>query len=139
LIDLKCLKPATALLMGCLALSAELPAFAQDADKVLAEVVEKQKKQLPLILDAESTVDNIVYADKKLEYTITLPGYKGQPGEQGYYESFLNQQIMRTLCKQTAYLMVLALGNQISYRYIDNDGAPITQITLSEKSCPAQG
>lgn len=112
-----------------------LPAFAQDADSTLAKVVEQQRKHLPLVLDAESTVDNISYKDKKLEYTVTIPGYQGRPGEQGYYQSFLSQQIMGTLCKQTAYLYVLALGNQITYRYIDSKGGPITEITLSEKSC----
>lgn len=121
-------------------MSAALVAFsaiasAQDAEQTLAAVVQQQKKALPLIMDAESTVDDITYADRKLEYTITLPGYQGRPGEQGYYQAFVHQQIMGTLCKQTAYLLVLALGNQISYRYIDSKGGPIAVVTLNDQSC----
>lgn len=126
---------ATTALFFC----AVVPAVAQDSDATLAGVVEQQRKHLPLVLDAESTVDNVSYANKTLEYTITIPAYQGRPGEQGYYQSFLSQQIMGTLCKQTAYLFVLALGNKIVYRYIDSKGGPIGEIALSEGSCGTQG
>jgi hypothetical protein len=137
--SLKLSKLEASVVAIAISFSTVLPTFAQNTDAILSSVVEQQRRQLPLVMDAESTVDNVAFANKKLEYTITIPGYQGRPGEQGYYQSFLTQQIMGTLCKQTAYLFVLALGNQISYRYIDSKGGPITEVTLSEKSCQPNG
>jgi hypothetical protein len=34
-----------------------------------------------------------------------------------YYESYLTQQIQKALCSQTAYLLLLELGNTITYSY----------------------
>ncbi|AZF13696.1 hypothetical protein C4J92_0179 [Pseudomonas sp. R3-18-08] len=87
------------------------------------------------MLDPATRVDAIAYADHNVRYTITLSGYKGQPGEQAYYQSFLTQQIEKSLCSQTAYLLMLALGNKITYQYMSDAAVPIAEITLAPDHC----
>lgn len=108
---------------------------AQDSEQVLNAVIAQQQQQLPIMLDPATRVDAIAYPDHNVRYTITLSGYKGQPGEQAYYQSFLTQQIEKSLCAQTAYLLMLALGNKITYQYVSEASAPIAEITLAPSYC----
>ncbi|WP_256736829.1 hypothetical protein [Pseudomonas sp. IPO3778] len=108
---------------------------AQDSEEALKSVIAKQQQQLPIMLDPATRVDAITYANHTVRYTITLSGYQGQPGEQAYYHSFLTQQIDKSLCGQTAYLLMLALGNHITYQYVSSTAAPITEITLAPDHC----
>ncbi|MTD22124.1 hypothetical protein GIR22_23640 [Pseudomonas sp. CCM 7891] len=108
---------------------------AQGSEQALKSVIAKQQQQLPIMLDPGTRVDAISYADHSIRYTITLSGYQGQPGEQAYYHNFLTQQINKSLCSQTAYLFMLALGNHLTYRYVSSDAAPITEITLAPDHC----
>ncbi|MHC8319070.1 hypothetical protein [Pseudomonas sp. LB3P31] len=111
------------------------PLYAQDAEKILTDVVKQQQQQLPIMLDPATRIDNITYADRTVRYKLTLAGYEGRPGEQAYYQSYLAQQINKTLCGQTAYLMMLALGNRIIYEYASSNAQPIAEITLESDSC----
>jgi len=111
------------------------PLHAQDADTVLAEVVQQQQKSLPIMLDTATRIDDITFADRTILYKMTLAGYEGRPGEQIYYQNYLTQQINNSLCSQTAYLLVLALGNKITYQYASSNAHPITEITLKPGDC----
>lgn len=111
------------------------PLYAQDAEKILTEVVKQQQQQLPIMLDPATRIDNITYADRTVHYKITLAGYEGRPGEQAYYQSYLTQQINKTLCGQTAYLLMLALGNTITYQYSSSDSNNIAEVTLAPNEC----
>ena len=111
------------------------PLYAEDAEKVLAEVVNQQQHQLPIMLDLATRIDNITYADRTVHYKLTLSGYEGRPGEQAYYQSYLAQQINKSLCSQTAYLLVLALGNKITYQYNSADLKNIAEVTLAPGDC----
>jgi hypothetical protein len=111
------------------------PLYAEDAEKILAEVVNQQQQQLPIMLDLATRIDNITYADRTIHYKLTLSGYEGRPGEQAYYQSYLAQQINKSLCSQTAYLLVLALGNRITYQYSSADLKNIAEVTLEPNNC----
>jgi hypothetical protein len=124
---------------GLLAFTAAMifttPLYAEDAEKILAEVVNQQQQQLPIMLDLATRIDNITYADRTIHYKLTLSGYEGRPGEQAYYQSYLAQQINKSLCSQTAYLLVLALGNRITYQYSSADLKNIAEVTLEPNNC----
>lgn len=124
---------------GLLAFTAAMmfttPLYAEDAEKILAEVVNQQQQQLPIMLDLATRIDNITYADRTIHYKLTLSGYEGRPGEQAYYQSHLAQQINKSLCSQTAYLLVLALGNRITYQYSSADLKNIAEVTLEPNNC----
>lgn len=128
--------PLRTLLISCyLAAFFTSPLYAQDSEQVLTSVIATQKQQLPIMLDPATRINDISYADHNILYDITLAGYQGQPGEKVYYESYLRQQIDKTLCSQTAYLFLLGLGNKITYRYVSADATPITEITLAPGHC----
>ena len=112
------------------------PTYAQDSDQALEVVIAEQQKQLPIMLDPITRIDNISYANHNVLYKITLYGYENRPGERVYYESYLNQQIPKALCSQTAYLLLLELGNTITYSYSSTQAEPITEITFGPETCP---
>jgi hypothetical protein len=104
-----------------LALAATLfcitPTYAQDSERTLRSVIAEQQKQRPIMLDPMTRIDNISYANHNVMYKISLYNYENRPGERVYYESYLTQQIQKALCSQTAYLLLLELGNTITYSY----------------------
>lgn len=87
------------------------------------------------MLDPMTRIDNISYADHTVLYKITLSVYANRPGERVYYESYLTQQIQKALCSQTAYLLMLELGNKITYSYSSSQAEPITEITFGPGTC----
>lgn len=109
--------------------------YAQDSEKALESVIAEQQKQLPIMLDPITRIDNISYANHNVLYKITLYGFENRPGERVYYESYLTQQIQKALCSQTAYLLLLELGNKITYRYSSSQTWPITEITFGPGTC----
>lgn len=111
------------------------PTYAQDSDQALEAVIAEQQKQLPIMLDPITRIDNISYANRNVLYKITLYGYENRPGERVYYESYLNQQIPKALCSQTAYLLLLGLGNKITYSYSSSKAEPITEVTFGPDTC----
>lgn len=112
------------------------PTYARDSEQALKSVIAEQKKQLPIMLDPITRIDNISYANHNVLYKITLYGYENRPGERVYYESYLNQQIPKALCSQTAYLLLLGLGNKITYSYSSSQAEPITEVTFGPETCP---
>ncbi|WP_268796906.1 hypothetical protein [Pseudomonas huanghezhanensis] len=121
---------ALAATMACIS-----PTYAQDSEKALESVIAEQQKQLPIMLDPITRIDNISYANHNVLYKITLYGFDNRPGERVYYESYLTQQIQKALCSQTAYLLLLELGNKITYRYSSSQAEPITEITFGPETC----
>ena len=123
-----------------LALAATLfcitPTCAQDSERTLRSVIAEQQKQLPIMLDPMTRIDNISYANHNVMYKISLYNYENRPGERVYYESYLTQQIQKALCSQTAYLLMLELGNRITYSYSSTQAEPITEITFGPETCP---
>ena len=111
------------------------PTFARDSEQVLKSVIAEQKKQLPIMLDPMTRIDNISYANHNVVYKISLYNYENRPGERVYYESYLTQQIQKALCSQTAYLLLLELGNTITYSYSSTQAEPITEITFGPETC----
>ncbi|WP_058974788.1 hypothetical protein [Pseudomonas syringae] len=132
---MKNLNVVRAVLGGAAALCFITPLWAKDGNEALSAVIDQQKKQLPVMLDPMTRIDNITYADHTVVYNLTLSGYNGKPGEKTYYTRALTQQIQGSLCMQTAYLLVLELGNKITYSYSSSTGEFITSITLSRKDC----
>lgn len=132
---MKKLNVAKTILGGAAALCFMTPLWAKDGNEALAAVIDQQKTQLPIMLDLMTRIDTIAYADQTVLYNLTINGYNGRPGEKVYYDSYLTQQIQGSLCKQTAYLLVLELGNKITYSYSSSTGEFITSITLSRKDC----
>ncbi|OUM05688.1 hypothetical protein BW686_20245 [Pseudomonas syringae] len=124
-----------AALVGAAAMCFITPLWAKDGNEALSAVIDQQRKQLPITLDIMTRIDDITYADHTVTYNLTLSGYSGKPGEKAYYNSYLTQQIHGSLCKQTAYLLVLELGNKITYSYTSSTGGFITSITLSREDC----
>lgn len=112
------------------------PTYAQDSEQVLQSVIADQQKQLPVMLDPITRIDNISYANHNVLYKITLYGFENRPGERVYYESYLAQQIPKALCSQTAYLLLLGLGNKITYSYSSSQAEPITEVTFGPETCP---
>ena len=112
------------------------PLYAQDSEQALKSVIAEQQKQLPIMLDPISRIDNISYANHNVLYNITLYGFENRPGERVYYESYLAQQIPKALCSQTAYLLLLGLGNKITYSYSSSQAEPITEVTFGPDTCP---
>ena len=132
---MKKLNVAKTILGSAAALCFMTPLWAKDGNEALAAVIDQQKKQLPIMLDLMTRIDTIAYADHTVLYNLTINGYNGRPGEKVYYDSYLTQQIQGSLCKQTAYLLVLELGNKITYSYSSSTGEFITSITLSREDC----
>ncbi|MDH0747877.1 hypothetical protein N5D61_16195 [Pseudomonas sp. GD03842] len=112
------------------------PTYAQDSEQALRSVVVEQQKQLPIMLDPVTRIDDISYANHNVLYKITLYGYENRPGERVYYENYLSQQIPKALCSQTAYLLLLGLGNKITYSYSSSQAEPITEVTFGPETCP---
>lgn len=112
------------------------PLYAQDSEQALKSVIAEQQKQLPIMLDPITRIDNISYANHNVMYKISLYNYENRPGERVYYESYLTQQIQKALCSQTAYLLMLELGNTITYSYSSTQAKPITAITFGPETCP---
>ncbi|WP_346830270.1 hypothetical protein ABDX87_24895 [Pseudomonas abietaniphila] len=110
--------------------------YAQDSEQALKSVIAEQQKQVPIMLDPITRIDNISYANHNVLYNITLYGFENRPGERGYFESYLTQQIQKALCSQTAYLLLLELGNTITYSYSSTQAEPITEITFGPETCP---
>jgi hypothetical protein len=129
----------TRLIRCLIALAATLicvkPTYAQDSEQALQTVIAEQQKQLPIMLDPITRIDNISYTNHNVLYKITLYGYANRPGERVYYESYLNQQIPKALCSQTAYLLLLGLGNKITYSYSSSQAEPITEVTFEPDTC----
>ena len=126
------------LIASAIAFCCITPTYAQDSEQALEAVIaeqQKQQKQLPIMLDPMTRIDNISYADHTVLYKITLSAYANRPGERVYYESYLTQQIQKALCSQTAYLLMLALGNKITYSYSSSQAEPITEITFGPGTC----
>jgi len=121
-----------------LALAATLfcitPTYARDSERTLRSVIAEQQKQPPIMLDPITRIDN--NANHNVMYKISLYNYKNRPGERVYYESYLTQQIQKALCSQTAYLLMLELGNRITYSYSSTQAKPITEITFGPETCP---
>ncbi len=123
------------LIASAIAFCCITPTYAQDSEQALEAVIAEQQKQLPIMLDPMTRIDNISYADHTVLYKITLSVYANRPGERVYYESYLTQQIQKALCSQTAYLLMLALGNKITYSYSSSQAEPITEITFGPGTC----
>jgi hypothetical protein len=111
------------------------PTYAKDSEQALRSVIAEQQKQLPIMLDPMTRIDNISYANHNVIYKISLYNYENRPGERVYYESYLTQQIQKALCSQTAYLLLLELGNTITYSYSSTQAEPITEITFGPETC----
>ena len=109
--------------------------YAKDSEQALRSVIAEQQKQLPIMLDPMTRIDNISYANHNVMYTISLYNYENRPGVRVYYESYLTQQIQKALCSQTAYLLLLELGNTITYSYSSTQAEPITEITFGPETC----
>jgi hypothetical protein len=81
----------TRLIRCLIALAATLicvkPTYAQDSEQALQTVIAEQQKQLPIMLDAVTRIDNISYTNHNVLYKITLYGFENRPGERVYYES----------------------------------------------------
>jgi hypothetical protein len=88
------------------------------------------------MLDPMTRIDNISYANHNVIYKISLYNYENRPGERVYYESYLTQQIQKALYSQTAYLLLLELGNTITYSYSSTQAEPITEITFGPRDLP---
>jgi hypothetical protein len=116
--------------------SCTTPIYAKDSERALKSVIAEQQKQLPIMLDPMTRIDNISYANHNVMYKISLYNYENRPGERVYYESYLTQQIQKALCSQTAYLLLLELGNTITYSYSSTQAEPITEITFGPETCP---
>lgn len=123
------------LIASAIAFCCITPTYAQESEQALEAVIAEQQKQLPIMLDPMTRIDNISYADHTVLYKITLSIYANRPGERVYYESYLNQQIQKALCSQTAYLLMLELGNKITYSYSSSQAEPITEITFGPGTC----
>ncbi|MEX6678592.1 hypothetical protein QWI18_21975 [Pseudomonas sp. W2Oct36] len=121
---------ASAIMLLCIT-----PTYAQDSEQALKAVIAEQQKQLPIMLDPITRIDNISYTNHNVLYKITLYGYDNRPGERVYYESYLAQQIPKALCSQTAYLLLLGLGNKITYSYSSSQAEPITEVTFGPETC----
>lgn len=111
------------------------PTYALDSEQALEAVIAEQQKHLPIMLDPITRIDNISYINHTVLYKITLYGYDNRPGERVYYESYLAQQIPKALCSQTAYLLLLGLGNKITYSYSSSQAEPITEVTFGPETC----
>ncbi|WP_296185874.1 hypothetical protein [Pseudomonas sp. UBA1879] len=130
------LRPGLWALALAAAIFCTTPLYAQDSEQVLKSVIAEQQKQLPILLDPITRIDNISYVNHNVVYNITLYGFENRPGERVYYESYLTQQIKEALCSQTAYLLLLELGNTITYSYSSTQAEPITEITFGPETCP---
>ncbi|RJX82698.1 hypothetical protein [Pseudomonas sp. LS-2] len=123
------------LLTSAATLFCTTPTYAKDSEQALRSVIAEQQKQLPIMLDPMTRIDNISYANHNVMYTISLYNYENRPGVRVYYESYLTQQIQKALCSQTAYLLLLELGNTITYSYSSTQAEPITEITFGPETC----
>jgi len=97
-----------------LALAATLfcitPNYAQDSERTLRSVIAEQQKQLPIMLDPMTRIDNISYANHNVIYKISLYNYENRPGERVYYESYLTQQPRKRCAARRPIDSCLSLG-----------------------------
>ncbi|MGC9424222.1 hypothetical protein, partial [Vibrio sp.] len=93
---------------------------------------------LPIMLDEQTRLESIVYANKVIAQKITLLKYNSEMLESvdpTYMEKYLYNEINNTVCKSEDMQMIIDNGFTYQYLYHGNDGILITNIFFNSYLC----
>ncbi len=107
----------------------------QDFNQILIETVSELNSNLPMMVDSETRLDNVVGFNKILKYNNTLINYTASEISPSDVFNALDKKITNSVCTSKAMKIFLDNDITISYSYGGKNGKYIMDIEVSKSKC----
>lgn len=100
-----------------------------------ASQIEKQNKDLPVMIDSETEFTKMVFENDTLYYHYRLVNTPTTKVNKEKFHDFMHKQIIEHACNKSEPNETLSLGYNLSFNYVDKAGEPLTTILITPSDC----
>jgi len=106
-----------------------------EIEKLLLEVQETVKSQLPMMLDERTRLDSMVAVKNQLLCKYTMVNYKLTEIDMKEFETEAKKLVKHNTCSNKISKKLVQDGAKYVFIYYDKDGYKITRIIIDSESC----
>lgn len=104
-------------------------------DALLAKAASIANKDLPIMVDSETRLDNTIGGNYRVVYNYTLVNYQSEEIDPNELKSIYQETIKNKSCTTPMLIPYFKHGVSIYYQYYGNKGKFITAIKVSPDDC----
>ncbi len=110
-----------------------------EQDRYLAQTLRnmalEMKSQMPMMLDAETRMDNVIALRKTINFYMTVVNHKASDVDPNSIEEVALENLNQIACRNKATRDLIDAGVTYVYIYTGNDGLLITSVAYNEYEC----
>lgn len=104
-------------------------------EEKLVQLVNEMNKNLPKMLDSETTLDTVYTYSGNLQYRYSLVNYSASDIDVNVLHKNMRSSLIEAACSNSTTASFMQEGVSVSYIYFDKSGEYITSINVKHSDC----